>query len=68
MDKQAIIEKAKARLGADGKITCEQAMKLADAEGVSYGDMGDVLNEFKIKVGACQLHCFPNPVCSPTTK
>jgi len=37
MDKQAIIEKVKARLGADGKITCEQAMKLADAEGVSTG-------------------------------
>ncbi len=68
MDKQAIIEKVKARVGADGKISCEQAMKLADAEGVSYGDMGDLLNEFKIKVGACQLHLFPNAVCSPTNK
>lgn len=68
MDKQAILEKVKTRVGADGKISCEQAMKLADAEGLSYGDMGDLLNEFQVKVGACQLHCFPNPVCSPATK
>ena len=58
MDKQATIEKIKTR-AKDGKISCAEAQKLADDEGVSYKDMGDMLNELKIKITTCQLGCFP---------
>ena len=57
MDKKAIIEKVKARL-EDGKISCAQARALAEDEGITYGEMGDLLNEFKVKIADCQLGCF----------
>ncbi|MBP1748834.1 MAG: hypothetical protein H6Q52_1373 [Deltaproteobacteria bacterium] len=57
MDKQAIIEKAKKHL-QDGKISCQQARRLAEDEGITYKDMGDLLNEYKIKIMGCQLGCF----------
>jgi hypothetical protein len=58
MDKQAIMEKVKARL-QDGKILCQAARKLAEDEGITYKDMGDLLNENKIKIVSCELGCFP---------
>jgi hypothetical protein len=58
MDKQAIMEKVKARL-QDGKISCQAARKLAEDEGITYKDMGDLLNENKIKIMSCELGCFP---------
>ena len=43
----------------DGKISCKQALKLAEEEGISSGDLGKLLNEIKVKVAGCQLGCFP---------
>ncbi len=57
MDKQAVMEKVKTLL-QDGKISCQEARKLAEDEGVTYKDMGDLLNENKIKIMGCQLGCF----------
>lgn len=57
MDKQAIIEKVKTHV-QDGKISCQKARKLAEDEGITYKDMGDLLNEHKIKIKDCQLGCF----------
>ena len=58
MDRQKTIEKIQAQ-AKDGKISCAEAQRLADDEGVSYKDMGDLLNELKIKIKTCQLGCFP---------
>jgi len=57
IDKQVVIEKVKTHV-RDGKISCQQARKLAEDEGMTYKEMGDLLNEYKIKVMACQLGCF----------
>ncbi len=58
MDRLKTIEKIKTQ-AKDGKISCKEAQDLADDEGVSYQDMGDLLNELKIKIRTCQLGCFP---------
>lgn len=58
MDEQGVIGKIKAH-AKDGKISCKQAQKLADEEGIPYNDMGGLLNELKIKISSCQLGCFP---------
>ena len=58
MDREKLAEKVKA-LSKEGKISCAQALKLAKEEGVSSRELGNLLNEIKIKVAACQLGCFP---------
>ncbi len=58
MDKAKISEKLKA-LSKNGKVSCNQALKLAEEEKVSSRDLGNLLNELKIKVMGCQLGCFP---------
>jgi len=42
----------------EGKITCSQATKLADEHQFSRREMGNLLNELKIKIKDCQLGCF----------
>ena len=58
MDKTKVTEKVKA-LSKNGKISCKQALKLAEEEGISSRDLGNLLNEIKVKVASCQLGCFP---------
>ena len=58
MDKTGLTEKVKV-LSKDGKISCKQALKLAEEEGISSRDLGNLLNELKVKVMGCQLGCFP---------
>jgi LAO/AO transport system kinase len=58
MDREKLAEKAKA-LSKNGKISCKQALKLAEEEGISSRDLGNLLNEIKVKVASCQLGCFP---------
>ncbi len=58
MDKAGLAEKVKA-LSKDGKISCKQALKLAEEERISSRDLGNLLNELKVKVMGCQLGCFP---------
>ena len=58
MDKQAIVEKVEART-KEGKITCKQALRISEEEGISPAELGALLNELKIKVRGCQLGCFP---------
>lgn len=41
-----------------GRIPCAAAMKLADELGISRAEMGELLNELKIKITQCQLGCF----------
>jgi len=51
----------KARIKAaapEGKIACTAAFRLAEELGLSRKDLGELLNELKIKITHCQLGCF----------
>ncbi len=51
--------KARIRAAApEGRIPCPVAMRLAEELGVSRREMGDLLNELRIKITQCQLGCF----------
>ena len=58
MDKEKVTQKVKS-VSKDGKISCKQALKLAEEEGISSRELGNLLNELKVKVMGCQLGCFP---------
>jgi hypothetical protein len=42
----------------DKKLSCKVALGLANELGCSPKMVGDVANEAKIKIAACQLGCF----------
>jgi hypothetical protein len=51
--------KAKIRAAApEGKIPCATAFRLAEELGISRKELGNLLNELKIKIIQCQLGCF----------
>ncbi|MCX5813019.1 MAG: hypothetical protein NT178_10805 [Proteobacteria bacterium] len=58
MNKEAVIEKINAHT-KDGKIACKQALNIAEEENIPSKELGEMLNELKIKVFGCQLGCFP---------
>lgn len=41
-----------------GKIPCAAAFKLAEELDLTRAQMGELLNELKIKIIQCQLGCF----------
>ena len=54
-------EEVRAKIKAaapDGRIACAAAFRLAEELGLSRKDLGELLNEFKIKITHCQLGCF----------
>ena len=54
-------EEAKNRIRAaatEGKIPCATAFRLAEELGISRQDLGNLLNDLKIKIIQCQLGCF----------
>jgi hypothetical protein len=54
-------EDIKARIKAaapQGRIACPVAFRLAEELGLSRRDLGELLNELKIKIIQCQLGCF----------
>lgn len=42
----------------EGKITCPKAFKVAEDLALSRQDLGELLNELRIKIIQCQLGCF----------
>ncbi len=56
-DKSAIAEELK-KLAVNGRISCTDARKLAQDLKVEPGQIGDLCNELKIKIMACELGCF----------
>ena len=58
MEKEELIQRIKAA-SKDGKMSCRQALKLAEEAGISSREVGTVLNDMKIKISGCQLGCFP---------
>jgi hypothetical protein len=56
-----IKEDVKAKIQAaapEGKIPCAAAFRLAEELGISRKDLGEFLNELRIKIANCQLGCF----------
>jgi hypothetical protein len=51
--------KAKIKAAApEGRIPCALAMNLAKESGISRKEMGELLNQLRIKITQCQLGCF----------
>jgi len=51
--------RAKIRAAApEGKIPCAAAFRLAEEVGISRQELGDLLNDLRIKIIQCQLGCF----------
>jgi hypothetical protein len=42
----------------NGRIPCVAAFKLAEKLGLTRSQLGELLNELKIKIIQCQLGCF----------
>ncbi len=42
----------------EGKIPCAAAFELAQDLGISRAELGELLNDLKIKITQCQLGCF----------
>lgn len=42
----------------EGKIPCAAAFKLAEELNISRKELGNLLNELRIKIIQCQLGCF----------
>ncbi len=42
----------------EGRIPCPAAIRLADELGISRREMGELLDELRIKITQCQLGCF----------
>jgi hypothetical protein len=57
MEPEEIIAKLK-DAAKDGKIPCAMAFKIAKECGVSTREIGNLLNQVKIKISSCQLGCF----------
>ncbi len=58
MEKEQLQEKIRG-VAKNGKISCREALRLASEEGISSRELGNMLNEMKIKIAGCQLGCFP---------
>jgi len=57
MNQEEIIAKLKDAV-KDGKIPCAMAFKIAKECNVSTKEIGNLLNQVKIKISNCQLGCF----------
>jgi hypothetical protein len=57
LKEEEIIAKLK-EAARDGKIPCAVAFKVAKDCNVSTKEIGNLLNQLKIKIASCQLGCF----------
>jgi hypothetical protein len=57
MDRKKLEEVIKEKI-KDGKLPCAMSFKIAEDFGISKREMGQILNEMKIKISQCQLGCF----------
>jgi len=53
-----LIEMLKAQAGADKRLACAQAFKIAHDLDIPLADVGRTCNELGIKMVRCQLGCF----------
>jgi hypothetical protein len=52
------IEEAIKKKAKDGKLPCVLCFKIGEDFGISKREMGNILNEMKVKISQCQLGCF----------
>jgi LAO/AO transport system kinase len=52
-----IVQKLR-EVATDGKITCTEALKLAEELKVDPSEIGKLCDEEKVKIVSCQLGCF----------
>lgn len=52
------IKAALNKAAVGGKLPCAKAFQLAEELGVPRKEIGNMANELKIKISACQLGCF----------
>ena len=57
MKEEEIIARLK-EAAKDGKIPCAMAFKVAKECNVTSQEIGNLLNQLKIKIANCQLGCF----------
>jgi len=57
MDRKKI-EETILRKSKEEKLPCALCFKIAEDFGISKKEMGEILNEMKIKISQCQLGCF----------
>jgi hypothetical protein len=57
MSRDEIKERIRAA-APEGRIPCPAAFRLASELGISRKELGELLNEMKIKITQCQLGCF----------
>ena len=57
MDRNEIMELIREKSQND-RLTCPQAMEIANKAGIEFSDIGKMLDEMKIKITSCQLGCF----------
>jgi hypothetical protein len=57
VNQEEIIAKLK-EAAKDGKIPCAMAFKIAKECNVSTKEIGNQINQLKIKISNCQLGCF----------
>ncbi|MDK2784622.1 MAG: hypothetical protein PWQ41_237 [Bacillota bacterium] len=57
-DGAAILKEELLKLAGDGKVSCAQAIALAERLGMEPQLVGRAANELKIKITACRLGCF----------
>jgi hypothetical protein len=57
MSEQDVTSKIRAA-APEGKIPCATAFHLAEELGISRKELGNLLNELRIKIIQCQLGCF----------
>jgi hypothetical protein len=57
VDENLVIQKLE-NAAENGRITCPQALKIAEETGLPPKRIGFFLNKLKIKIVGCQLGCF----------
>ncbi|ADI01349.1 MAG TPA: hypothetical protein GXX39_08540 [Syntrophothermus lipocalidus] len=58
MDRKAEIAQKLREVAPGGRISCTQARKVAEELQVSPREVGEICDELKIKIFACELGCF----------
>ncbi len=48
----------KSKIDENNKITCKDALNIANELNVSPGSVGKAANNLKVKIKGCQLGCF----------
>jgi hypothetical protein len=57
MNREKLIEAIRAA-SLQNRLSCEKAHELSAAHAISLREIGEVCNDLKIKIAACQLGCF----------